>query len=82
MLNYTILNNWLGEIDSISPFIELRESVDEDVHTIYRRGNDALILYLDSFVNNEMCRGYAVPRDDIQVCNSMADVLKYISRDS
>ena len=66
------MHEWLCEVEEISPWTEYGE--EDNPHSVTRHGYEALILYLDSFINNEMCQGYSkyhwssVKQTDVQVC--------------
>ena len=69
------MNEWLYKIDQISGFTSYGSY--DNPHSLIRNGFEALVLYLGSFINNEMCRGYSkyhwsmIKETDIQVCNDL-----------
>ena len=75
------MERWLYEIDQISRWTHYGKR--NDPHTLVRNGFEALVLYLSSFINNQMCRGYskyhwsAVRKDDIKVCNDASFATTY-----
>ena len=80
-INHTIMQQWLYKIEKISGWNHYGSY--DNPHTLIRNGYDALVLYLGSFINNEMCRGYSkyhwstVNPKDIKVCNDASFAQKY-----
>ena len=77
-INNEIMYEWLYEIYDTSKWTQIRASPsDLYPHTMVRKeGKDALQLYLESFINNKMCKGYgwchnSVVKnvEDVQECN-------------
>ena len=78
-INQQILDHWKLLIDQRAAWT--KHGPENKPHSMVRSGYDALLCYIDAFINNKMCQGYSVYHstsvdgEDIDVCEADDDYL-------
>ena len=79
-INYQIMMDFQRELDVAAPWRYEGEE-EHNPHSLIRNGMQALLLYIDEFINNQMCQGYSIYHStsvydrDIDVCEEIDEDL-------